>query len=187
MNQKLRLGWDGVETMEDELTTNEGSGIQIVERRKLLTGSMFVLSSLIFAAIGGSAGAYLVGGQKEQKQEEWTDAGELPELHPGAPEQITFERSRTDGWKVRRQKDTAWIILNNDGTLTAFSPLCTHLGCAYQWSAQRRQFSCPCHGSAFSATGAVLAGPAARPLDRFPIRMEGSRLWLGPAQVSQDS
>lgn len=170
-----------------ELMTGEGSEIQIIGRRKLLTGTMCALSSLIVGAISGSAGAYLLGGPKEQRQNEWTDAGDLPELRPGAPEQITFERRRADGWQIRKEKDSAWVILNNDATLTAFSPLCTHLGCAYQWSASHKQFLCPCHGSAFSPTGAVLSGPASRPLDRFPTKLEGSRLWLGPAQVPQVS
>ena len=171
----------------DAQTTDEQSEGPTLGRRKLLTGTMCALSSLILGGIGGSAGAYLLGGQAKQKNQEWTDAGELPELRPGTPEQITFERSRADGWEVRKEKDSAWVILNNDGTVTAFSPLCTHLGCAYQWSAQHKQFSCPCHGSAFTATGAVISGPATRPLDRFSTRLEGPRLWLGPTQVSQDS
>jgi menaquinol-cytochrome c reductase iron-sulfur subunit len=165
----------------------ETSKLQVIERRSMLTGTMCALSSLILGAISGSAGAYLLGGPTIQNHNEWSDAGELPELRSGTPEQITFERSRTDGWTVRKEKDTAWVILNNDGSLTAFSPLCTHLGCAYQWSAQHKQFSCPCHGSAFSPTGAVISGPAARPLDRYPTRLEGSRLWLGPVPSSQAS
>lgn len=167
--------------------TDDNSELEPIGRRKLLTGTMCGLSALIFGALSGSAGAYLVGDPSEPEKEQWTDAGDLPDLRPGTPEQITFERSRTDGWKVRKEKDTAWVILNNEGTLTAFSPLCTHLGCAYQWSAQRKEFSCPCHGSAFSPTGAVVSGPAPRPLDRFATRIEGSRLWLGPARGSQAS
>jgi menaquinol-cytochrome c reductase iron-sulfur subunit len=163
------------------------TGIELVKRRKFLTGTIYTLSSLILGAISSSAGVYLFSARAEQKDDQWTDAGDVPELRPGAPQQITFERSRTDGWTVRKEKDTAWVILNNDNTLTAFSPLCTHLGCAYQWSAQHEQFACPCHGSAFSPNGAVLSGPAPRPLDRFPVRVEGSRLWLGPTKVSQDS
>jgi menaquinol-cytochrome c reductase iron-sulfur subunit len=173
----------GDKRMDDE----ESGPPQMIERRKLLTGTMCGLSALICGALSGSAGAYLLSGPSEHESDEWTDAGELPELHSGTPEQITFERSRTDGWKVRREKETAWVVLNNDGTLTVFSPLCTHLGCAYQWSAQNKQFSCPCHGSRFSPTGMVVSGPAARPLDRFPTKLEGSRLWLGPVQVSQTS
>lgn len=47
----------------------------------------------------------------------------------------------------------------------AFSMACTHEGCLTSIvNAQR--FDCPCHGSRFDANGAVLNGPAERPLQR---------------------
>ncbi len=158
-----------------------------LKRRSFLAGSIYALTSMITVALGGSAGAYLFGKPREQSQNQWADAGDAPELHPGYPQEITFDRTRVDGWKIRSEKANAWVVLNGDGTLTAFSPLCTHLGCAYQWEPKRKQFSCPCHGSSFSQTGAVLSGPAARPLDRYEIKMEGSRLWLGPIQAGRNS
>lgn len=167
-----------------ELNIQAGANIK---RRRFLTGIMWGLGSLIFGALSGSAGAYLLGGPTKENRDEWTDAGDLPELRSGAPEQITFERSRVDGWKIQNERASAWVVLNSDGTLTAFSPLCTHLGCAYQWNSQQKQFSCPCHGSKFSLSGKVISGPAPRSLDRYSTRMEGSRVWLGPLQISRAS
>jgi cytochrome b6-f complex iron-sulfur subunit len=48
----------------------------------------------------------------------------------------------------------------------ALSMLCTHQGCLTQITLQV-QFECPCHGSKFSNTGQVTAGPAERPLPKF--------------------
>lgn len=158
-----------------------------IKRRRFLTTTIYTLTSLILGVVSGSAGAYLFARPKEVDQNQWTDAGDLPELRPESPEEITFQRSRVDGWEVRNEKSTAWIVLNSDGTLTAFSPLCTHLGCAYEWAAQQRRFSCPCHGSTFDLTGNVISGPAPRPLDRYLVKMEGSRLWLGPVEQPQNS
>jgi cytochrome b6-f complex iron-sulfur subunit len=59
-----------------------------------------------------------------------------------------------------------------DGSLLALSRRCTHLGCSVPWNEEERRFVCPCHGSAFSLTGEVLTGPAPRPLDTFPVRIE---------------
>ena len=39
-------------------------------------------------------------------------------------------------------------------------PRCPHLGCALHWNPQERSWDCPCHGSRFSETGALLDGPA---------------------------
>ena len=171
-----------------DLNTRVEAGTDGIERRTILTGAIYALSSLIVTAIGSSAGAYLLcNPARQENRNDWTDAGDVPNLHPDTPEQITFERSRIDGWKTRKEKDSAWVVLNDEGSLTVFSPLCTHLGCAYQWSAHDRRFSCPCHGSAFTLDGAVLSGPAPRPLDRFATKLEGSRLWLGPVQTQQMS
>lgn len=158
-----------------------------MKRRNFLARTIYTLASLLVGALGGSAGAYLLGGPEHERRNDWTDAGELPELRMDSPQEITFDRNRVDGWKVQNEKASAWVILNGDRTLTAFSPLCTHLGCAYQWEGRQKQFSCPCHGSVFSKTGTVIQGPASRPLDRYPVKIEGSRLWLGPIQGPRTS
>ena len=38
---------------------------------------------------------------------------------------------------------------------TAYSMYCTHLGCPIHWLPQADMFLCPCHGSAFYASGSV--------------------------------
>ncbi len=59
-----------------------------------------------------------------------------------------------------------------DGGFLALSRTCTHLGCSLRWDTDKGRFVCPCHGSSFSATGEVLAAPASRPLDCYPVRIE---------------
>lgn len=53
-----------------------------------------------------------------------------------------------------------------DGTLHAVSLRCTHLGCLLRFNGAERSWDCPCHGSRFDVDGAVLEGPAVRPLPR---------------------
>jgi glycine/D-amino acid oxidase-like deaminating enzyme/nitrite reductase/ring-hydroxylating ferredoxin subunit len=52
------------------------------------------------------------------------------------------------------------------GELTAVSARCTHLGCHVRWNEAEACWDCPCHGSRFTAMGAVLSGPAMRALER---------------------
>jgi len=51
-----------------------------------------------------------------------------------------------------------------DGTLSAVSARCTHLGCLVRWNDAERSWDCPCHGSRFERDGAVIQGPATSPL-----------------------
>jgi menaquinol-cytochrome c reductase iron-sulfur subunit len=157
-----------------------------LERRNFIRAMIYTLTSLIGGTLAASVGTYLFG-TPQVETDSWADAGDVSELQPGSPQLITFQRSREDSWKIHNEKASAWVILNNDRKLTAFSPLCTHLGCAYNWQSDKHQFSCPCHGSIFSATGQVVSGPAGRPLDRYEVKLEGSRLWLGPIKNSQSA
>ncbi len=59
-----------------------------------------------------------------------------------------------------------------DGGFLAMDRTCTHLGCTVPWDARSACFTCPCHASTFDITGAVLAPPAPRPLDLYPVRIE---------------
>ena len=58
------------------------------------------------------------------------------------------------------------VYRDPDGSLHAVSMRCTHLGCLVRFNAAERTWDCPCHGSRFDVDGAVLEGPATRPLPR---------------------
>ena len=62
-----------------------------------------------------------------------------------------------------------------------FSLRCTHAGCLVAHQASSGEFHCPCHGSKFTATGAVLAGPAARSLDQYVLSLQGTTLLIKSA------
>jgi menaquinol-cytochrome c reductase iron-sulfur subunit len=69
-----------------------------------------------------------------------------------------------------------WAVKQPQGDISVFSPICTHLGCGYRWDETERKFLCPCHGSSYDVNGQVLGGPAPRPLDILPSKVEGGRL-----------
>ena len=49
---------------------------------------------------------------------------------------------------------------DDDGTITAVSATCTHLGCIVHFNTAERTWDCPCHGSRFALDGHVINGPA---------------------------
>ena len=54
---------------------------------------------------------------------------------------------------------------DDDGTVTALSPACTHLGCYVKFNDAERTWDCPCHGSRFDKNGTVIEGPAVQDLE----------------------
>ena len=73
------------------------------------------------------------------------------------------------------------IFLRRDegGALTAFSALCTHLGCLVNYSNIKKEFICPCHGGRYDPDGRVIAGPPPAPLTRLPVRVAGNKVQVG--------
>lgn len=156
------------------------------DRRGFCLAVIYGLSALMSAALALPAAVYLFLPPRKRKDPEWVEAGDLSQIDPHQPLEVVFRRTRTDGWKVASEKATAWVVNTGDRVI-AFSPWCTHLGCAYHWDQQKRTFLCPCHASAFDINGKVLAGPAPRPLDRYEVKVEGNRVWLGPVRKSGEA
>jgi Rieske Fe-S protein len=65
-------------------------------------------------------------------------------------------------------------LLKKDGRITAFSLVCTHLGCTISLDGDK--FACPCHGSVFSLDGSVIKGPAVRRLDEYETHAENGKI-----------
>lgn len=139
------------------------------------------LINLLGAAIGLAMAfptrVYLLTAPRKRGGTKWIDAGDVTQLNPGAPVEMSFEVSRLDGWRLVTENKTAWVVKNADSSVVAFGPQCTHLGCAYH--VENGRFLCPCHTSIFSIDGKVVAGPAPRPLDRYETRIENDRLRIG--------
>jgi menaquinol-cytochrome c reductase iron-sulfur subunit len=152
---------------------------QTKDRRNFLVMAIYGLGALIGAALAVPATVYLLWPPRPKKQE-WVEAGSLTPLQPKVPEEMVFRRNRADGWKITSEKATAWVVKMSQKDIIAFAPQCPHLGCAYHWEVQNKEFLCPCHASRFSLEGDVLSGPSPRPLDRYEVKIEGEKLLLGP-------
>ena len=73
---------------------------------------------------------------------------------------------------------TTVVTQPSAGEFKVFSAVCTHMGCIVSQIADGR-IDCPCHGSEYSITdGAVLAGPAPKPLPAKPFKVTGDSIFL---------
>lgn len=79
------------------------------------------------------------------------------------------------------KEDRAVALRMADGTLVAYSSICTHLACGVLWRADRGEqgeLYCPCHEGVFDPrTGAVTAGPPPRPLPRVLLEERDGGIW----------
>ncbi|HWH01245.1 MAG TPA: FAD-dependent oxidoreductase [Pilimelia sp.] len=70
------------------------------------------------------------------------------------------------GAVVRVGGEHCAVYRDRGGAAHALSARCTHLGCLVHFNDAETAWECPCHGSRFAVDGAVLQGPANRPLER---------------------
>ena len=137
-------------------------------------------------ALGLPSLVYLFWPPKPAREGEWIEIADSNYLPENTPVAILFRRNRVDGWKVISEEDSAWVVKKTNGEVVAFGPQCTHLGCAYHWEESKSQFVCPCHNSLFGIDGRVLSGPALRPLDRYIVRVQGTKILLGALRRSRE-
>ncbi|MGI8988639.1 MAG: ubiquinol-cytochrome c reductase iron-sulfur subunit [Bryobacteraceae bacterium] len=156
-------------------------------RRRFYLSVIYGLGAIIGAALAAPAAVYLFLPPKLRRQNDWVDAGDISQLTPKAPFEMVFRKNRTDGWRVTSEKKTTWVVKLAGDNIVAFGAQCTHLGCAYHWDETNHQFLCPCHTSIFALDGSVISGPAPRPLDRYEIKIDKSRLLLGELHESGES
>lgn len=64
-----------------------------------------------------------------------------------------------DGKKMAAYRD-------EQGTVHAVSPICSHLGCAVAWNTAERTWDCPCHGSRYDYDGHAIQGPTVKDLEK---------------------
>ncbi len=96
----------------------------------------------------------------------WTRAAARSAARPASREVSSVaEIEPGEGAIMRRGARKIAVYRSPDGELHERSAVCTHLGVTVAWNAAARTWDCPAHGSRFTATGELLEGPAAAPLD----------------------
>jgi cytochrome b6-f complex iron-sulfur subunit len=73
------------------------------------------------------------------------------------------------------------LFRGEEGTVKAFSLVCTHLACTVSWNPEKKNFYCPCHEGLFDAEGRVVSGPPPAPLERFKVEVKGNKVVIGVA------
>jgi nitrite reductase/ring-hydroxylating ferredoxin subunit len=110
-----------------------------------------------------------------------SSGGGTPVAGPTAPVEVGAAAEIAEGGAQLYQDQNVVVSRAADGTLKAYSSVCTHGGCAIN-KLRGTTLVCPCHGSEFDArTGEVLQAPATEPLAELRVGTENGRIVAGPA------
>lgn len=111
----------------------------------------------------------------------------------GGPVPVSPDRIPAAGGDPIAIPEGRFFILNIEGGVTpngektlggllALWRKCPHLGCTIPWrpdfvfQGRKGWFRCPCHGSTYTKEGGIIvAGPAPRPMDVFPLEVQQDR------------
>lgn len=154
-------------------------------RRRLLTRLFWSGLGLVSAGIAAPILSYLIrplfGGPPARV---WVRIGKVEDLPLNVPQRLAAARRVVEGWQAVDSQVTAWVARLPD-KIYVFDPHCTHLGCAYRWDQQSKEFVCPCHSGVFSLTGKVISGPPPRPLDTYAYEVRDGFLYVDPVPIKQ--
>ena len=77
-----------------------------------------------------------------------------------------------------------YLYRHDTGSFTAVLTRCMHRGCQVEPTAGH--LVCPCHGSEYDNSGAILKGPTQFPLIRFPVETQGDHIYISLAALGSD-
>lgn len=138
-----------------------------VPRKTVIAGAGIGLAAVALAACSSGGGATTESASSEAPGE--ADA-------PAAPEALT----KTADVAVGSGVIVGEVVVTQPtaGDFKGFSAVCTHSGCTLN-EVVDGTINCPCHGSKFSLDGAVVNGPATKPLTAQAITVQGDSILLG--------
>jgi menaquinol-cytochrome c reductase iron-sulfur subunit len=149
-----------------------------IERRTFLKWAVGILSAAIAAVLAWPIIASVIGPVFRLPKMYYVKIGPIDSYPIEKPISTMFNLPTKDAYLNSTTPQNVWIIRHPSKDVTVYSPICPHLGCRYEWYSDAKKFICPCHESVFSIEGKVLGGPAPRPLDTLPHKIENGVLYV---------
>jgi menaquinol-cytochrome c reductase iron-sulfur subunit len=162
-----------------------GSELGNGSRRRFLARVFWYGVGLVSAGIAAPVLTYLIRPLFDAPEAgNWVRMGKVDDLPLNVPQQLAVARRIVQGWVTDDSQVVAWVVRLPD-KIHVFDPHCTHLGCAYRWDEQAKQFSCPCHAGVYDLNGKVVSGPPPRPLDTYAYEVREGFIYVVPTPTRQ--
>lgn len=147
-----------------------------VSRRGFVGWAFGLGSGFIALAVGIPLVGSVVGRFSQAPPSQFVEVADVASLPVGEPFALTFVEEAQDAYNISLLPHAVFAVKRSETDVTVFSPVCTHLGCQVFFDRASNTFECPCHGSVFALDGTVKAGPAPRPLDTLPTKIDKGQL-----------
>jgi menaquinol-cytochrome c reductase iron-sulfur subunit len=161
----------------DERSTHPAQPAEAT-RRGFFQIAIGVLAGVGGLVLGIPLVGSLIGPAFRKKTARWARVVTVESLPLGQPTVVSFTDQSSEGYLRETVVRNVWAVRRSAAAVTVYSPICTQLSCRYNWEPNSGRFLCPCHGSLFALDGKVLAGPAPRPLDTLPVKIENGALYV---------
>jgi menaquinol-cytochrome c reductase iron-sulfur subunit len=152
-----------------------------VDRRRFLRWVSGVGATAVATVVGFPAvRAFLSPALPRAQTGRWVKvADDVALIDTDIPIRVNFVENKVDAWLEDRQLNGVWLYTADGKKFKAYNAHCTHLGCAFVYDKDRKNFACPCHRGQFDVqTGRVLAGPPPRPLDELNVEVRDGSVYV---------
>ncbi len=163
-----------------------GESEKEITRRQWLSRFFWLASSIVGAGLTLPLVGYFLGPILKTGQTPGVKLGKLEDFPIGVPQRVEVTLFRVSGWVTEQERQIAWVLRKSDDVVV-YDPHCTHLGCAYHWVEDVKQFQCPCHDGRFDVDGCVIGGPPPRPLNVYPHEVRDGVLYAVTASERRTS
>jgi len=109
----------------------------------MMAAAAFVISVILGIPFIGA----LVQSRSGEQKQKWVKVADLQSFPEGEPVRINFALREQDAYLEQTTVHSVWVVKRSASEVTAYSPICPHAGCYYNWNTQLRRFECPCHAS----------------------------------------
>jgi len=150
-----------------------------IQKRDFIKGVTAAVLGFLSLALTWPLVSFLIPSSNEGTGEKFVKVPNFPKLAVGKPTKMTtVDDVDVQAFITTKVVYDVFVIKHAPDKATVYSTLCPHLNCRYNFDSAKDQFACPCHGSIFNEDGKCTGGPAPRPLDTLPYKIEGGELYV---------
>jgi menaquinol-cytochrome c reductase iron-sulfur subunit len=159
--------------------TEKGSSLATDQRRGFLTKALAVACGGLatFPPLAAALWAVLDPLRRTAGAGNFVPVADLNNVPAdGMPRQFPVIADRVDAWTGFAAEPIGAVYLKRDKgseTVEVLSATCPHAGCFVEMDRESKCFRCPCHNSAFTLDGGIVApSPSPRPMDSLECKVD---------------